>query len=123
MATEVIRRRRDGILSETVHAWHYRKEGPGDPGGRTYEVLYTRTGAALIDVSGCWASTLHRVWVPAAEMRPREEWLAWLAETGQAVAEPRWCVADGREIDQDSNPEFDENCCSVECRIEMRPDF
>lgn len=121
MATEITRRKRDGLVSETVRAWHYHKEGPGAPGGRTYAVLYTPAGGAMIDVTGCWASTVHTVWVPAAEMRPREEWLTWLAETGRTVAEPRWCMVDGMEIDQDSNPEFDEDCCSVDCRIEMRP--
>lgn len=121
MATEITRRFRSGVVSETVHAWHYREEGPGEPGGRTYEVLYAPTGSVMVDVSGEWGSTLRALFIPASEIRPREEWLAWLAETGQTVTEPRWCTVDGLEIDQDSDPEFDDDCCSTECRIELLP--
>lgn len=123
MATEINRRMRDGVLSETVHAWHFRREGPGEPGGRTYDVIYAPNGKVRIDVSDQGGSSYRTLILGASQVRPRDEWLAWLAETGQTVAEPRWCMVDGAEIDQNSNPEFDEDCCSPGCRMDMRPDF
>ena len=123
MATEITRRMRNGILSETVHAWHFRKEGPGEPGGRTYDAIYAPNGMVRIDVSDQSGSSLRTVILGASQVRPRDEWLTWLAETGQVVAETRWCMVDGLEIDQDSNPEFDGDCCSPGCRMDMRPEF
>lgn len=111
------------IITETVHAWHYRSQGAGEPGGRTYSMLYCPDGRVRIDVSGVWSSFPHTLWVKADEIRPRDEWMTWVAETNQSAVEPRWCMVDGLEIDPDSNPEFDEDCCSTACRIEMRPDF
>jgi hypothetical protein len=120
---EITRRLHHGVVSETVRSWHYRSQGPGEPGGRTYDALYAADGRVRVDVMGCWGSVFHTVWLRPDEIRPRGEWLAWLAETGQPVPERRWCTVDGMEIPADSDPEFDENCCSVECRIETRPDF
>jgi len=123
MATEITRRRRDGLINETVHAWHFRKEGPGEPGGRTYDVLYADSGRVRIDISDQSGSAYRTLFLGASQILPRQEWLDHLRETGQEATEPRWCMVDGVEIPDDSDPETDDNCCSPGCRTEMRPDW
>lgn len=121
--SDITRRMRDGILSETVHAWHYANQGPGERGGRTYYALHGPTGIVRIDVSDACSSTLRTVWISAKEIRPRAEWLEHLAAKGITPVEPRYCAADGLEIDSDSDPELDEGFCSAECRSEVRADW
>ncbi len=125
MTTEITRRRHhgDGITSETVHSWHFRKEGPGEPGGRTYQMLYADDGRVRIDVTDQAGSTCRAFFLGTSQIRPRQEWLDHLRETRQEVVEPRWCTVDGVEIPDDSDPEFDDNCCSAECRADLRPDW
>lgn len=120
MTTEITRRLRNGMVGEHVLAWHYRSEGPGDPGGRSYDVLYASDGRIRIDVSGCWGSVFHTVWLKADEVRPQEEWRMHLLATGQRPVVRRWCTVDGMELPSGSDPEVDENCCSPECRSELR---
>lgn len=124
MANEITRRlHRSGAISEDVHSWHYRTEGAGEPGGRHYHVLYAPGGQVLIDVGGHWSSLLRTIRLKADEIRPQEEWREWLLATGQQPEVRRWCTVDGTEIPSDSDPEVDENCCSPECRNELRPDW
>lgn len=123
MATEITRRRRDGLINETVHAWHFREEGPGEPGGRTYDVLYADNDRVRIDISDQSGSAYRTLFLGASQIRPRQEWLDHLRETGQEAVEPRWCTVDGVEIPDDSDPELDDDCCSAGCRNELRPDF
>ena len=117
---EILRRLKDGLISETVHRWH---GGPGLPGGRTYDVLYAPDGRVRIDVSGPWSSLYRTVWVAADEVRPEAEWREHLLMTGQQPVVRRWCQVDGVEIPSDSDPEVDENCCSPECWNELRPSW
>lgn len=89
---DTIRRKRDGILSESVQRWH---GGPGSPGGRWYEILYTEN-RIRIDVGGPWSSVYHTLWLSPEELRPAEE---WLAHTGGTAAAPlEFCGTCGREI-------------------------
>lgn len=122
-SSDIIRRMRNGILSETVHAWHYATQGPGERGGRTYYALYALTGAVRIDVSDACSSGLRTLWIEAKEIRPREEWLAHLKATGQPLTNRRYCAIDGMEIAGDSDPGLDEGCCSTGCRSDFRPDW
>lgn len=125
MATEVTRRRHHGesIVSETVHAWHYAEEGPGERGGRTYQMLYADDGRVRIDVTDQGGSQVRAFFLTPSQIRPRQEWLDHLKETGQEEYQPRWCTIDGREIDPESDRELDDNCCSAECRNDLRPDW
>lgn len=120
---EVIRRRSGDLVTETVSVWHFRAEGPGDPGGRTYSMLYTDDGRTRVDVHDQCGSSYRTLWLGAGDMRPRQEWLDHLRETGRTEYRPRWCTVDGVEIPDDSDPEFDDNCCSAECRADLRPDW
>lgn len=120
-SVEIKRRLRDGLINETVHAWHYREQGPGSPGGRTYDVLYAPNGRVRIDVSDQAGSAYRTLWLEASEIRPQQEWRDHLLMTGQTPVIRRWCTVDGVEIPADSSPEWDENCCSTECRSELRP--
>lgn len=108
---EITRRLKDGVISETVHRWHY---GPGSPGGRTYDVLYTRYGQIRIDVSGAWSSTYRTVWMVADEVRPEAEWREHLLKTGQQPVVRRWCRIDGVEITDGGD------FCSADCAREHR---
>ena len=123
MATAINRRTKDGLINETVHAWHFRKEGVGEPGGRTYDVLYAPNGRTRIDVSDQSGSMYRTLFLRASEIRPRQEWLDHMRATGQEVREPRWCTVDGVEIPEGSDPEIDDDCCSAACRMDMRPDW
>lgn len=124
---ENIRRKNQDIISESVRRWHHKSEGPGEPGGRTYDVLYASDGRILIDVSGCWSSVYHTVWLTADEVRPRAEWLAHLAATGRQPVEPRWCEVDGREIPAEridrEDPQGSELYCSTGCYVESKPSW
>lgn len=96
---ETIRRQRDGdVLSEMVWRWHYASDGPGEPGGRSYNALYAPDGRVRIDVSGWWSSVGHTVWVEADEIRPTEEWRAHLKVTGQKPIPMRFCNDCRRQI-------------------------
>lgn len=125
MSIQINRRLRDGMITETVHAWHYREQGPGEPGGRTYDVIYGRSGRVRIDVIECWGSSLHTIFLDANEIRPQQEWRDHLLATGQHPVEPRWCEVDGVEIPADriarEVPEDPERHCSAECWIEAQP--
>jgi hypothetical protein len=122
-SSEVSRRLRDGMITETVHAWHYREQGPGEPGGRTYAVIYGQNGRVRVDVMGDWGSYVRTIFLGASEMRPDQEWRDHLLATGHQPVVRRWCTVDGVEISPDSDPELDENCCSRECRNDLRPDW
>jgi hypothetical protein len=110
VSNETIRRLRDGVLSETVESWHHESDGPGEPGGRTYAVLYIPDGRIRIDVSGCWSSTYHTVWLKAEEVRPQEEWREWLLATGQTPPMRAYCWDCGRE------KEGPDHSCPEGCR-------
>jgi hypothetical protein len=98
MANEIIRRLRDGgVLGETVESWHCESEGPGEPGGRTYHVLYAPNGRIRVDVSGCWSSTYHTVLIEPEEVRPAEEWREHLLATGQTPGRRAYCQHCGLE--------------------------
>lgn len=97
MTVEIIRRVRNGILGETVRAWHHEGEGPGGVGGRTYDVLYAPNGRVRIDVSGYWSSTYHTIFLGAGETRPQEEYIDHLLATGQTVKMRAYCSICGLE--------------------------
>jgi hypothetical protein len=122
-SNEINRRLKDGMITETVHAWHCREQGPGEPGGRTYGVIYGRDGRVRIDVTGGWGSSVRTIFLGASEMRPDQEWWDHLLATGQKPVARRWCTVDGVEIPSDSDPELDENCCSPDCRNDLRPNW
>lgn len=122
-SVEINRRLADGVITETVHAWHYREQGPGEPGGRTYGVIYAPNGRVRIDVSDQSGSAYRTLWLAASEVRPQQEWRDHLLTTGQKPVIRRWCTVDGVEIPEDSNPEWDENCCSIDCRNDLRPNW
>lgn len=94
---ETIRRLRNGVLGENVTRWHREGQGPGLPGGRGYDVLYCPDGRVRIDVSGCWSSMYHTVWLAADEVRPLDEWKEYLLRTGQVPKMRAYCSTCGLE--------------------------
>lgn len=121
--TRIKRRLRNSLINETVETWHRPEHGPGAPGGRTYDVLYAPSGRVRIDVSDQAGSEYRTLRLEASEIRPQQEWRDHLLATGQKPVLRRWCTVDGAEIPEDSDPEWDENCCSTECRNDLRPDW
>lgn len=88
---------RGGVLGESVSRWHHEEDGPGLPGGRTYDILYFPEGGARIDVSGCWSSMYHTVILTAQETRPREEYIEHLICIGRSHPVRAYCADCGRE--------------------------
>lgn len=122
---EIIRRMHQGLVSETVYRMHREGQGPGEPGGRTYDVTYAPDGRVRVDVDGCWSGRYHTVWIAADEVRPAAEWAAHLRATGRKPVEPRWCNACGTEIPADriarEDPKDPEPFCSTDCYVESLP--
>lgn len=116
----ITRRKGHGWISELVERWH---RGPGEPGGRTYLVIYASNGHVRIDINEPCTSLVREVRLEPTEIRPAAEWTAHLKATGQKPTEPRWCVVDGMEIPQEridrEIPEEPEEFCSRECAREV----